>query len=55
MDIAKEIKKAAGKIDKDDAKKAANKALESKAADKVMDKVKGVDKKDVKSAINKIL
>jgi len=61
MDIQKELKEAVSKIDKEDAKKQINKALDTKEADKVISKVngaiKGVDikKDDIKGAINSVL
>lgn len=55
-----ENKEAVKNIDKEDVKKVVNKALDSGAADKVIDKVekkigKDIDKKDIKDGVNKIL
>ena len=61
MDLQKEIKDAVSKIDKEDAKKQINKALDSKEADKVIEKVNSavkcadIKKDDIKNAVNSIL
>ena len=60
MDIKKEAENLIKKVDKDDVKGAVNKALDSKAADTVIDKIndktkKDIDKSDVKKAVNSVL
>lgn len=59
-ELIEKAKEAVKNIDKEDVKKVVNKALDSGAADKVIDKVekkigKDIDKKDIKDGVNKIL
>ena len=58
MDIKKEAEKLIKNVDKEDVKKAVNQALDTKAADTVIDKVNdkvkavNVTKEDVKKAVD---
>ena len=60
MDIQKEAEKPAKNVNKDDLKKAVSQALDSKEADKVIDKVnekmkKDISKDDIKNAVDSFL
>ncbi len=61
MDIKKEAEKLIKNVDKEDVKKAVNQALDTKAADTVIDKVNdkvkavNVTKEDVKKAVDSVL
>lgn len=60
MDIKKEAENLIKKVDKDDVKNVVNKALDSKVADNVIDKIndktkKDIDKSDVKKAVDSVL
>ncbi len=61
MDIKKEAAKLAHNVDKEDVKKVVNQALDSKAADKVIDQINDktkkvdIDKDDVKKIVNNVL
>ena len=61
MDIKKEAEKLIKNVNKEDVKKAVNQALDTKAADAVIDKVNdkvkvaNVTKEDVKKAVDSVL
>ena len=61
MDIKKEAEKLIKNVDKEDVKRAVNQALDTKAADTVIDKVNdkvkavNVTKEDVKKAVDSVL
>lgn len=61
MDIKKEAENLIKNVDKEDVKKVVNQALDSKAADTVIDKINDktkkvdIDKDDVKKVVNNVL
>lgn len=61
MDVKKEAENLIKNVDKEDVKKVVNQALDSKAADTVIDKINDktkkvdIDKDDVKKVINNVL
>ncbi len=61
MDIRKEAEKIVKSVDKDDVKIVVNKALDSKAADNVIDKINDktkkvdINKTDVKKVVDSVL
>ena len=60
MDIKKEAENLAKNVNKEDVKKVVNQALDSKEADKIIDKVKettkkDISKEDIKNAVDSFL
>ena len=61
MDIKKEAEKLVKSVDKDDVKKVVDTALDSKAADSVIDKINDktkkvdINKSDVKKVVDSVL